>query len=123
MQEKGYAEEEIKAVVERLVELELLNDRVFAKKYLRYQLQIKPQGRYRIKGKLIQLAIPEELVREALSDYDADQELTQAQQAAEDWLERKGNLPTEEKRGKLARFLASRGFGWETTKKILDRIF
>ncbi|MEK9155913.1 MAG: regulatory protein RecX [Patescibacteria group bacterium] len=122
MQQKGYLEVEINAAVERLSELDFLNDRRFAESYLRAQLGIRPRGRFELQAKLRQLYLPEDLIMETLEGYGSEAEEVQAREAARRWLSRKSDLPPPEQREKLARFLAGRGFGWEVIKRTLDQM-
>lgn len=122
MQRKGFIEEEIVTTIRFLEEQKLLDDRKFAENYLKSQLARSPQGKRRLYAKLKQTHLPNDIINEALNDIDSKTEAELAKEAAEHWLERNNNVPEEEIKPKLSRYLAGRGFGWDTVGDIIDRI-
>lgn len=123
MKQKSYLEEEISATISKLGELEFINDRKFAASYVRNQLMLKPQGKRALWIKLKRLRLSDEIISEVLDKLDNKAESIQAHAAAERWLNQHRNLPDEERKVKLSRYLAGRGFGWETVKRVLESIF
>jgi regulatory protein len=122
MRQKGFSDQEIAETTNFLLDRGFLDDEKFARNYINFQLKIKPQGKYRLQMKLKQLYLPDEIIKEAILEYSPDEEITQAVELAEKWLGRKSGLEEAEKREKLARYLAGRGFNWDTVKKVFDRL-
>jgi regulatory protein len=122
MERKGFLKEEIEATMKDLTEKGLLDDQRFVENYLRYQLQLKPQGKYRLKMRLIQLHLENDLINQALNRIESKDEIELAKKAAQKWLNQKEKLPVEKKREKLARYLAGQGFGWEVIKAVIVQL-
>ncbi|RLL87225.1 regulatory protein RecX [Mesotoga sp. BH458_6_3_2_1] len=63
---KGYSEEEIEEVIEKLEKQNLLNDRVFARFYISDGLNVYYKGPFRLKQELLKLGVSEELIRDSM---------------------------------------------------------
>lgn len=135
--------EKIPAVIARLRELNLLNDKEFAELFIRDQLQRKPQGLMLLKQNMTQKGIEKELINEAINNFitAADhnnpidtnnstdrsnpsdrttKEFTLARLAAVKKLKTLTKIPPQKQREKLVRFLFSRGFSPSIAIKVVN---
>lgn len=119
---KGYVAPAAAAVIQRLTENHLIDDRHLAGRIAESSAK-KPVGRYALKRKLRAKGISEEDAAEALEVLDDDQQRTAARQAAEKLARRYEGLPAREGRAKLSQALARRGFAWEAVRDAVDSVF
>ncbi|MBU1293955.1 MAG: recombination regulator RecX [Gammaproteobacteria bacterium] len=110
---KGHEEEEISATIERLEEMNYLNDERFAEIFVRSRLS-KPLGASRIQQELIQKGINSELAKTALSEANADW-FELAKQLKERRFGEEISTDFKEK-AKQSRYLQYRGFDFEQIK-------
>lgn len=114
---KGHEEEEITATIERLEEMNYLNDKRFAEIFVRSRLS-KPLGASRIQQELVQKGIHSELAKEVISNANAD------------WFELAKELKVRrfgeefctdyKERAKQSRYLQYRGFDFEQIKYAIS---
>lgn len=124
LKQKGYEEDVIVKVVEKLTRLELLNDAQFAAQWVEAKTRVggnRPMGKRRISQELYQKGVARDEITEAVERVTAEDELELARSAAQKKLR---CVPTERnalqaERQKLMGFLQRRGFGWETVKQIV----
>ncbi|PYF79299.1 MULTISPECIES: regulatory protein RecX [Marinomonas] len=110
---RGHEEEEITATIERLEEMNYLNDERFAEIFVRSRLS-KPLGASRIQQELIQKGIRSELAKEAISNANADW-FELARQLKERRFGKEFCTDYKE-RAKQSRYLQYRGFDFEQIK-------
>lgn len=103
---RGYPPEEVEAALERLVDLNYLDDRAAAREYASGKLSREPLGRRRLAADLAKRGAPEEVISEVLDDLLPDDDRSAAREAADRWLARRRNP----KKPALARYLERRGF-------------
>lgn len=118
---KGYVAPAAEAVVARLIENRLLDDRQLAARIAESNAS-KPIGIYAVKRKLQAKGISEEDASDALEALDDEQQQAAALQAGKKLLRRYSSLPTRETRAKLSQALARRGFGWEAVRSAVDSL-
>lgn len=106
-------------VLERLKELNYLDDKQYAKDYFLEKSNLKPSGKALIRRGLRMKGIPPEIVEEVLNSTAFD-ELELAKTAflkkAKQWRD----IPPKKLREKAFRFLASRGFSSDTIYKVVN---
>ncbi|TSA88004.1 recombination regulator RecX [Deinococcus detaillensis] len=107
-------EDQIEAVLERLIELRYLDDSQVA----RIEGQRRGVGAYRVRARLKQRGVDEELIAETLQARDPEEEVEQARALLERRLSsiRRGNNPKAKAYGLLAR----RGYGGEVIRRALE---
>ncbi|MGO2513378.1 regulatory protein RecX [Marinomonas polaris] len=110
---RGHEEEEISATIERLEEMNYLNDERFAEIFVRSRLS-KPLGASRIQQELIQKGINSELAKTTLSEANADW-FELAKQLKERRFGEEISTDFKEK-AKQSRYLQYRGFDFEQIK-------
>ena len=122
LRRKGYVEPCIEAVVARLTENRILDDRRYAERLAELQSK-KPVGVYAFRRKLRVKGISEEDAMEALSTFDDGQQRAAALEAARKLYKKYADLPRREGRAKLSQALARRGFGWDAIGSAVDQMF
>lgn len=118
---KGYVAPVASAVVERLTENHLIDDKLLASRIAESNAK-KPVGVYALKRKLRAKGISEEDAEDALQPLDEAQQRNAARQAAEKLYRRYQGLPSREARGKLSQALARRGFSWDAVRDAVDAL-
>jgi len=120
----GHASAVIDAVLERLAELDLLDDEKFGRSLLREVMSRKPAGGALLKQKLFQKGIRGELadrlVREATADTDAQNESAIA--FARKKAASMARLDKQTRDRRLYGQLARRGFSPDTIRAAMDAI-
>lgn len=116
---KGYVPSAAAAVIERLTENHLIDDRQLATRIAESNTT-KPVGVYALKRKMRAKGLSEEDVSAALESFDDAQQLTAARQAASKLYRKYSSLPAREARAKLSQALARRGFPWDAVREAVD---
>jgi regulatory protein len=122
LQRKGYEEEVIAQVVEKLRAAGYLNDEAFARNWV--EGRGKTLGRRALAHELRQKGVDSETVAQTLVEIKSDEaEQAAARTAA---VRKVGERPLDrsrEARAKLAAFLQRRGFGWDIIRPILTDLY
>jgi len=121
LKEKGFAEKIIKNTLKRLKELGYLDDRKFTQAWLEAR-KLSSKGKFVIQRELKEKGVNEEIIKKTLEDYKSEEEFERALKLAEKKRRAYKKLPFFEKKIKISRFLANRGFSWEIISRILKRI-
>jgi regulatory protein len=124
---KGFSRELAIEVVDKLKELDLLNDLQYARMFVRDKLRLKPMGKAMLRHKLLEKGIAFQLSERVIKEYVTDEN---EQAAAKTLAERKMKMnrtrfsaldrPTKQKR--LADYLLSRGFSQDIAYKTARSI-
>lgn len=109
LERRQYIHGVIDRVVARLKEMNLIDDDKYARDYVAYRSRNAPLGAYSLQVKLQQKGIERDLAKEA-SALSSEDELKLARELAAKRINRLIRYSHEERKLKLARFLASRGF-------------
>jgi len=115
----------IDKVVERLRELNLLNDHEFVRWWVEERQTFRPKGKQLIELELKRQGIKKEIIDEVLGQEGASGSLSQvelARQAIKKKISLYKNLSRREFRQKVGEFLARRGFDWETIGSVIDSL-
>lgn len=115
---KDTLESEIQKVVNRLKELNYLNDSSYAKDYITSRVEFRPRGKFLIKKELKTKGIHPELIEKILNEVYEDEEIP-ALEALKSRIKRLQNEPHQKQKERLMRFLASRGFKIDTIYKVI----
>jgi len=128
-----YPEVDLEAVIERLKELNYVNDREFCEAWIRYRSLTSPRGHYALARELQQKGISSALRQEALAGHEESDVLRQF--AEKRWNQLNKDLgPSDDKdsplargllgkkRHKLQRFLLSRGFTISQVIEVVDSV-
>ena len=107
----------IDRVIERLKKHKFINDEEFAKWWIESRLRFKPRSLRLIKLELKQKGISEETIDNLQLTIN---DLESAKKLVEKRIVRLKGLDKQKIYEKLGRFLASKGFNWDTIKKSID---
>ena len=110
-----YGEADVLATVERLQELGLLDDRAYAREFVRSRLAAKRVSRQKLYADLRRHQVPEELIRSALDELPRETEADNALAVAEKYWRQMSALEENVRRERVLRRLMSRGFSTEAS--------
>jgi regulatory protein len=108
---KEVPEDVAEAVLERFTELGLVDDAAYAEAFTRSRHEYKGLGSRAIAFELRRRSVPDEVVREAVSAIDSEQEERTAFRLAGERQARMNGLPRDVQARRLAGFLARKGYG------------
>lgn len=117
-------EELISSIINKLKEQKFLDDFEFVKWWIEQRSKIKPKALKFIIFELKQKGISKELIEQVLEDgnFVIESDFDKAKKLAEKRIERYKNEDSQKKYEKMVRFLASKGFDYDTIKKVIDQI-
>ena len=122
MMEKGYSEAEIQTAITQLTEMRLLDDRTYAKNYVRDKIAIYRRGGFRIGLELYKKGVSKEIIDEALQEVAPEDELEAAKSLLKG-RERQWQDLTERKRfERSVTLLQRRGFSGKIIRQAMDWI-
>lgn len=124
LREKEFADTEIDRTIEDLRRSGLIDDREFARLFIRDSLSLRPVGKAVLKRKLLLLGVErtivEEEVDEALRNTDQDATiLALAERFVKKARAMKKNEPPAKLRTRLTAFLGRRGFAWDSIRSAV----
>lgn len=114
-----YGEGDILITVNRLKELNLLNDAEYAREFVRSRLATKPLSRQKLYLDLKGHKVPEELIQEVLNELPQETESGNAREVAIKYWRQMGSLEESVRRERVLRRLMSRGFSTESSLAAL----
>lgn len=117
---KGFASPAVNAVVDRLIEIHLVDDNAYAQRIVEGMAK-KPVGVYAAKRKLRAKGFSEDDADDALTQLDDEQQSEVAAQLARKLAPKylaKGDI--RDAKAKLSQALARRGFGWDIVREAVD---
>lgn len=113
---KGFDMSAAKRAVEKLEEYKYIDDRAFARQYA--ELNAKQKGARRIRAELLKKGLDEGCVSLAVEKLSREKSEQAASDLAEKYMRGKAN--DFKTLNKLSRFLASRGFDFDTIKSVVE---
>lgn len=124
LREKEFSDEEISRVIQDLRQAGLLDDREFARLYIRNARTLRPAAAPLLRRKLLLLGITRTVADEILGEEltSADQKQTARDLAAGFVARARGTRsdePLDKLRARLTGFLGRRGFPWETINDVI----
>lgn len=120
LQQQGHDAHGIERAIDRLKELNLINDAEFARLWAENRETCSPRGPRLLRLELQQKGLSREVIEQVLNDLD---ESAAAYRAAE---KKARNLPTEDYHTfhkRLAAYLTRRGFGYETLTRTIETVW
>lgn len=121
LKEKGWSEETIGEVIERLIQERWINDAAYAQEWAGQRLRSRGKGKAWIRYELRQKGISKPLIEEALGQVSEDEEYDSAMQLAQrKWRTTSGE--TADKKRKIGAFLMRRGFSGQLAGKVLREL-
>ncbi len=119
LQKKGHSEEIIEATLAQIAEYGYLNDEEYADAFVRSHGS-SSGGRRKLQSALVQKGVDKETAEHAVEAVSDEDELKGALNLIAKWERQLGGLSGREKREKIYRRLASRGYDWDIIKKALN---
>lgn len=120
LNKRGYPAETIEAVLQRLIDLELVNDHQFVQQWVDNRNEFRPRGRRALQVELRQRGIEQQIIDEYLANLD---EPTLAYQAAVKQAKKLKHLDRQTFRIKMSNFLARRGFSYELISQVVAEVW
>ncbi|MEO0069691.1 MAG: RecX family transcriptional regulator [candidate division WOR-3 bacterium] len=117
LKKKGYSEKIIERVMNRLIELGLIDDERLARDFVESRIKVGHKGKWRVRAELLKLGIPKEMVEREIKA--APDEVAAAEMVVEHYLPRYRNLDPKTRKRRLIGLLARRGFSPETIARVL----
>jgi regulatory protein len=106
------------AVVERLLQQNLVNDHSFAEAWVCYRQSLRPRSRRQLHQELVQKGIAREVIEDVLAGLGDDEQLV----LLAELIEKKRRSAQYQNPEKLMAYLARQGFGYDLIKKALARL-
>lgn len=111
-----------KKVIERLKELNLVNDKIYAESYVRTQMRLSGKGPGAIRQQLLKKGIKGGTAEDALALYEEKEQLAVALHTGEKALRRIHGKSFKETGQKLRQSLMQKGFGPEEINQVLAEL-
>ena len=125
LRRKGHAEEPAGAAIRRCEELGYIDDRAFARSFVRDRIRLRPAGRRRLRSELgargVGVEDAEAAIEEALREFGVTEQDLLRQSATR----RAGALESAERPGarrRLSGYLLRRGFAGADVRSIVDEL-
>ncbi|HEY9166328.1 MAG TPA: RecX family transcriptional regulator [Candidatus Kryptonia bacterium] len=123
LRKKGFQQEVIVRVLDKLGSFGLLDDSRFAEAFVATKTASKPLGRRELERRLREKGVSKELAAAAVAGIGTDErQFELACEAARSRMRSMQSLDLSKRRERLAAFLARRGFEWNTISKVLRKI-
>ena len=121
---KGFCPDVAESVVERFTELGYINDSNFARQYANGRVRNKGYGPRRIQQELRRKGVASQHIQEALdqSVLEVDPFDSALKAGEKRWARLSNESNPMKRRKKLQDFLARRGFGFDTIRKVLEEL-
>jgi len=119
LRKKGYDAESIEAVLEKLAQQGVLDDRIFSLELIRSRSRRKPAGKLKIGVELRKKGVSEAIISELLKEYDS---AALCYRAAEKKIGLLHNATDADRKRKLEVFLNNRGFEWQEIQTVLKQL-
>lgn len=117
------APEEIDDVMAWLKEFRLLDDRIYAERFLDAARERKPLSRSMAKRTLARKGVPESVIDHVLAEhYTVDDAINAARRVASKKLRMITSASDKERDEKLMRFLQYRGYPWDVIRTVLQEL-
>ncbi len=117
-----YAEYDVYATVERLKELDYLNDAKYAKEFIETRLATKPISKRRLFEQLLKHEIDTDIIKEALLLIDDETEQNNAIATAEKFYAQFADRDEKQRKDRTASRLKSRGYDYSTIRIAMEKV-
>ncbi|MFW6271329.1 MAG: regulatory protein RecX [Bacillota bacterium] len=118
---KGHELEVINSIIPRIKELGYLDDKKFAKKWIRHKIKHASRGRYLLIKELINKGVDEKTINKALKkEYPREKELKNAVKLAKKWRSKSRNK--DKKLVKLKVYLKNKGFSYDIISEAMNKV-
>lgn len=122
LKEKDYDEKTIATVIDRLLELEVLDDQFYAESFMRTKMREGNMGPYLVVQKLIQKGIDASIAEASISEYTDEYLLKNSLHLAEKLKNRYRNKTIKEQKNKIYQSMIQKGFSKDWTQQALEQL-
>ncbi len=119
---KEYGEYEVYQVIERLKELNYLNDEKYAADFVASRLATKPVSRRKLSQQLYGHKLPPDVIDGALAAVTDAMEADNAVQVAKRFCRQFAALPEDERARRTAQRLVGRGYDYDVIRSALLKV-
>lgn len=110
-------------VMEKLREMQLLDDQLYAESFVRTKATINYHGPLEIRRNLFRKGVSERLIDQALlSEYSDEMRLENAQRLADKQIKKNKNRSNRESRQRISQFLMQKGFDKDTIEEVFREL-
>lgn len=120
LDERQYGEYQVQQVVERLQELNLVNDAAFAEDFVRTRLASKPVSRRHLREQMLKHELEKDAIDTALAAVTDEMEQQNAALVAKKYLEQLAEKEPEERQQRVMQRLAARGFDYAVARRGVE---
>lgn len=117
-----FPQEDIQAVMQRLQDLNLINDRIYAESFVRTYMRAGEKGPLVLRQKLKQKGVSDHDINHGLLEYSSEQELTNAYHQAEKLQQKHRNKTAVEQKRKVQQGLLTKGFQTEVIQQVMSEL-
>jgi regulatory protein len=114
---KGFSPDIVSHTLQRLVELKMVDDAGFARRFAEDRISIGHKGKWRVRGELLKRGIDRQQIDAALDQ--APDETAAAKEVAAKYVSRNRRLEPDVLERRLYALLARRGFSPDTIRQVL----
>jgi len=114
---KGFSPDIVSSTLQRLVELKMVDDAAFARRFAEDRVNIGHKGKWRVRGELLKRGIDRKQIDAAIAE--APDEVAAAKEVAQKYLSRNRRLEPDVLKRRLYALLARRGFSLDTIRTVL----
>lgn len=122
---KGFGEDAVAFAIDRCVELDYLDDRVFAADFAKDRIRLKPRGALRIESELRKKGVSEADAKAGIEDAFREEGVTEREllerAARKRWRSRRSDDP-EVVRRRLSSYLGRRGFRHSEIRDVVESL-
>jgi len=118
----GYDEDVVEETLSRLEDRGLVDDAQFSQSWVNSRISVKGLGKTRVRWELRQRGVASEVVEEALSSVDPDEERELASDAARRRWEKDSDPDLRAKRRRVASYLQRQGFEWPLVSEVMEKL-
>lgn len=115
---KDIDQKTVNEILEKLKELNYVNDLQFAVNYINYRNTLSPRGKFVLTQELKKKGVAEDLIKNAFAEIEVD-EFALARRLFEHKAKSLESLEPQKRKEKMMRFLLSRGFSYDVIKETL----
>ncbi|MGB0387462.1 MAG: regulatory protein RecX [Ardenticatenaceae bacterium] len=120
---KNVSSANIERIVERLTELNLLDDLAFANYWIENRENFRPRGKYALRHELRQKGVSETIIEQALAQVEMDEVESAYRVALKKWPRLRAVESQWQLQQKLAGYLGRRGFDWNVIREVSARLW
>lgn len=109
-------------IIQRLINMQLINDQQFSESYVRTQMKISDKGPKVIEQQLKQKGLSPENIQHGLIEYSVENQLEVAQRVASKAMKRYQTKSFQEAKQKVRYYLLQKGFTSDITERVMEEL-